>query len=48
VRFPIGADGAQKLADMKAKAALVIDHPNYSHRYELNEAQRRSLARDLA
>jgi len=48
VRFPIGADGAKKLADLQTRAALVIDHPNYRHTLELSEAQRLSLARDLA
>jgi len=48
VRFPVGADGAQQLVDPKSKVLLIIDHPNYQHRLELNEAQRGSLARDLA
>jgi hypothetical protein len=48
VRFPVGPRGAQTLSDLKQRAAIVIEHPNYSHRLELNEAQRRSLARDLA
>ena len=48
VRFPVGADGEKTLADVTKTVALVIDHPNYQHRLELNEAQRRSLAHDLA
>ncbi len=48
VRFPVGADGEKTLADPTKTVALVIDHPNYQHRLELNEAQRRSLAHDLA
>jgi hypothetical protein len=49
VRFPVpfGVDGAAKFRDPKSKVTLVIDHPNYTHRLELNDAQRASLARDL-
>ena len=32
---------------LRGPAALVIDHPQYSHRAELPEAVRRSLAQDL-
>lgn len=42
VRFPV----ADPRAFLK-QAAIVIDHPAYSHRLELSEAQRRSLAQDL-
>ena len=44
VRFPI-PDAA---ALLRGPAALVIDHPQYSHRAELPEPVRRSLAQDLA
>jgi hypothetical protein len=44
VRFKV--PDAQALA--KGPAALVIDHPAYSHRTELSEGVRRSLAQDLA
>lgn len=43
VRFKV--PGAQTL--LKGPAALVIDHPAYSHRVEIPEAARRSLAQDL-
>jgi hypothetical protein len=33
---------------LKGPAALVVDHPAYSHRAELPDAVRRSLAQDLA
>jgi hypothetical protein len=33
---------------LRGPAFLVIDHPEYSHRRELPEAARRSLAQDLA
>jgi hypothetical protein len=33
---------------LRGPAFLVIDHPNYTHRGELPEAARRSLAQDLA
>jgi hypothetical protein len=33
---------------LRGPAALVIDHPHYTHRTELPEAARRSLAQDLA
>ncbi|HYS09895.1 MAG TPA: DUF3501 family protein [Myxococcales bacterium] len=43
VRFKV--PDAQAL--LRGPAALVIDHPQYSHRAELSEAVRRSLAQDL-
>lgn len=43
VRFPV--PDAQAL--VRGPAALAIDHPAYSHRAELSEAVRRSLAQDL-
>ena len=33
---------------LKGPAALVVDHPAYSHRVELTDATRRSLSQDLA
>jgi hypothetical protein len=44
VRFKV--PDAQAL--LRGPAALVIDHPNYSHRAELPEGARRSLAQDLS
>ena len=44
VRFAV--PDAQAL--LQGPAALSIDHPEYSHRLELPEAVRRSLAQDLA
>ena len=44
VRFKV--PDAQVL--LRGPAFLVIDHPNYTHRGELPEAARRSLAQDLA
>jgi uncharacterized protein DUF3501 len=44
VRFPV--PDAQALS--RGPAALAVDHPAYSHRTELTEAVRRSLAQDLA
>jgi Protein of unknown function (DUF3501) len=43
VRFPV-ADAA---ALQKGPAAIVVDHPAYTHRKELPEAVRTALARDL-
>jgi len=43
VRFPV--PDAQAL--VRGPAALAVDHPAYSHRAELSEAVRRSLAQDL-
>ena len=43
VRFPV-SDRAKLL---KGPAALVIDHPAYSHRQPLSDGARRSLAQDL-
>jgi hypothetical protein len=33
---------------LRGPAFLVIDHPSYSHRAEISEAARRSLAQDLS
>ncbi|HEY6909984.1 MAG TPA: DUF3501 family protein [Myxococcales bacterium] len=44
VRFPV--PDAQAL--LRGPAALAVDHPAYTHRAELPEPVRRSLARDLA
>jgi hypothetical protein len=44
VRFPV-PDAA---ALLRGPAALVIDHPEYTHRVELPEGVRRSLSQDLA
>ena len=44
VRFP--APDAKALLD--GPAALVIDHPAYTHRTELRDGVRRSLAQDLS
>jgi hypothetical protein len=46
VRFAAGPHLAALLDESKP-AALVIDHPNYSHRTPLSMDARRSLARDL-
>jgi uncharacterized protein DUF3501 len=43
VRFPV--PDAQAL--LRGPAILAVDHPDYSHRVELPEAARRSLAQDL-
>lgn len=43
VRFPV-RDAA---ALQKGPAAIVIDHPAYTHRQELSDAVRAALARDL-
>ena len=43
VRFPV--QDARALRE--GPAALVIDHPSYTHRQELPEAVRKSLAQDL-
>ena len=48
VRFPVGPEAAALLAEAKVHAALVIDHPNYTHRLALTEGMCRSLAKDLA
>ena len=47
VRFPVGPTAAALLAEAKP-AALVIDHPHYTHRLALTEGMSRSLAKDLA
>ena len=47
LRFPVG-DAARALADLAQPAALVADHPSYSHRAPLSDDVRRSLAADLA
>ena len=44
VRFKV--PDAQAL--LKGPAALVVDHPTYTHRADLPDAARRSLAQDLA
>ena len=44
VRFAV----ADAQALLRGPAFLVIDHPAYSHRAELSEAARRSLAQDLS
>ncbi len=46
LRFPVG-DAARALADLAQPAALVADHPSYSHRAPLSDDVRRSLAADL-
>ena len=43
VRFPV--EDARGLRE--GPAALVVDHPSYTHRQELPEAVRKSLAQDL-
>jgi hypothetical protein len=43
VRFPV----AEVAALQRGPAALVIDHPAYTHRQELPDAVRASLAQDL-
>ena len=43
VRFPVHDARALR----EGPAALVIDHPSYTHRQELPEAVRKSLAQDL-
>jgi uncharacterized protein DUF3501 len=43
VRFPVPDPGAF----VKGPAALVVDHPAYTHRQELSDAVRKALARDL-
>jgi hypothetical protein len=42
VRFPVGGS-----IDPARPVALVIDHPNYSHRTELGVEARKSIAADL-
>src|SRR5438132_2738815 len=44
VRFPVPDVAALR----DGPAAIAIDHPAYTHRQELSEASRRSLAQDLA
>lgn len=46
VHFPVG-DASPILADLGQPAALVSDHPAYSHRAPLSDDVRRSLASDL-
>jgi len=46
VRFPVGP-AARLLADLSRPAALVADHPHYTHRTLLSDDVRRSLAADL-
>ena len=43
VRFPV----SDATVLQKGPAAIVIDHPAYTHRQELPEAVRAALARDL-
>ncbi len=43
VRFPVSDPAALQ----KGPAALLVDHPSYTHRQELSEAVRKSLAQDL-
>jgi hypothetical protein len=43
IRFPV----PDLAAFQKGPAALVVDHPAYTHRQELSDAVRRSLAQDL-
>jgi len=43
VRFPV----LDAEAFQKGPAAVVVDHPAYTHRQELSDAVRRSLAQDL-
>ena len=43
VRFPVPDLSALR----QGPAALVVDHPAYTHRQELSEAARKSLAQDL-
>jgi Protein of unknown function (DUF3501) len=43
VRFPV----SDATVLQKGPAAIVIDHPGYTHRQELSEAVRAALARDL-
>ena len=47
VRFPNFGPMAAALASGVARAALVFDHPHYSHRQELGAAVCRALAKDL-
>jgi hypothetical protein len=43
IRFPV----SDPPAFQKGPAALVVDHPAYTHRQELSDAVRKSLAQDL-
>ncbi|MFL5309759.1 MAG: DUF3501 family protein [Myxococcales bacterium] len=43
VRFPVPDPAALR----QGPSALVVDHPAYTHRQELSEASRNSLAQDL-
>lgn len=45
--FDVGADAAAALRDAATKAALVIDHPDYSVRVDLPGTLRDELASDL-
>jgi len=47
VRFPCTPAIAQALSQGTVAAALVFDHPNYTHRQPLTEGMCRSLAKDL-
>jgi hypothetical protein len=47
VRFPIGEEGARRLAVAGTPVEVAIDHPNYHARTRLSEEQRLALAEDL-
>lgn len=47
-RFPLTPDAKRALCTPGTKLAIEIDHPSYSHRAELGEDVRASLAADYA
>ncbi|HKA92051.1 MAG TPA: DUF3501 family protein [Haliangiales bacterium] len=46
LRFPLTADAMTELRAPGTPLAIAIDHPDYRHRAELDDAVRESLARD--
>lgn len=47
-RYPLSPDARAALTTPGTKVAVVIDHPNYTHRVECSEEMRASLAGDYA
>ena len=47
LRFPIGAEGAERLRTEGTPVEIAIDHPSYRARTRLSEEQRRALAEDV-
>lgn len=48
LKVKLSADAASRLRKREAKAAVVVDHPRYSARAELDAASLGALAEDLA